>query len=177
MKNSNNELISTNTLNLNENKVPRLSKLIWCMLYENILLFGIIFITALVYGVVLNQKHGLHHRLGLQITIFVVLGIYFVTCWHTTGQTLAMKTWHLQLKDNISQKTQLSLTKAVVRYILGFLVWVMPSIIVSSIVNVPVLDIPLIISNIVLVFILAKLSTHKQFLHDKFLQIKFIDIK
>ena len=147
------------------------------MLYENILLFGIVFITALIYGIIFQQKHALHHRLGLQISIFIVLGIYFVSCWYKTGQTLAMKTWNLQLKDNINQKFHLSLKKSILRYILCFLVWIMPAILVSSIINLPILDIPLILTNIISVFILAKFNSNKQFLHDRFLQIKFIDIK
>ena len=141
------------------------------------ILFGIVFITGLIYGVAVGQKHALHNRLGLQITLFIILGIYFISCWHKTGQTLAMKTWHLQLKDNVTQKTNLSLNKAILRYILCFLVWIMPSILVSSIINVPVLDIPLILSNIIIVFIVAKFNHNKQFLHDKFLGIKFIDVK
>ena len=158
-------------------KIPSISKLVLCMVYELMLLFGIVFITGLIYGIILGQKHALHNRLGLQITVFIVLGIYFVTCWHKTGQTLAMKTWHLQIQDNITGKLKLSLSKSVIRYILCWLVWVMPSILVSYIINIAKFDIPLILLNISIVFVLAKLNPYKQFLHDRFLNICFIDIK
>jgi hypothetical protein len=176
MNNPDNPKLETEEIE-KQDKIPSLTKLVLCMVYELMLLFGIVFITGLIYGIIFQQKHALHDRAGLQISIFTILGIYFITCWHRTGQTLAMKTWHLQLKDEISQSIKLSLAKATIRYILCCMVWVMPAILVSYIVSIPKLDLPLIISNVVLVFLLAKFSPYKQFIHDKFLGIKFIDIK
>ena len=34
---------------------------------------------------------------GLQLFVFLVLGLYFSWFWSHGGQTVAMKTWHIRL--------------------------------------------------------------------------------
>ena len=34
---------------------------------------------------------------GFQFAMFIAVGLYFVLCWRTGGQTLPMKTWKLRL--------------------------------------------------------------------------------
>jgi len=33
----------------------------------------------------------------LQLWLLIVVGAYFVYCWHKSGQTLAMKTWQVRV--------------------------------------------------------------------------------
>ena len=76
---------------------PSLRRRMTSFIYEGVLLFGIVVPVALIYGVVTNQRHALHGRAGLGLTLALVLLLYFGWCWFHTGQTLAMKTWHLKL--------------------------------------------------------------------------------
>lgn len=67
------------------------------MLYESLLVFAIAFFAGLLfYGAASGQLVGsLRHV--FQAYLVVVLGLYFVRCWHQGGQTLPMKTWGLKL--------------------------------------------------------------------------------
>lgn len=69
------------------------------MLYEGILLFGVVFIPAYLFSALLqfkdNQDSPLRHV--FQIYMFAAIGLYFVLCWRRTGQTLPMKTWKFKL--------------------------------------------------------------------------------
>ena len=44
-----------------------------------------------------QQHHALQGQTGLQVFVFVVLAIYFVTFWSRGGQTVAMRAWHVRL--------------------------------------------------------------------------------
>lgn len=70
------------------------------MLYESMLLLGVLALTFLVPYLMLG--------VGFEIAppgwfawlhIFAVLGAYFVWYWRRHGQTLAMQTWRLKLVD------------------------------------------------------------------------------
>jgi uncharacterized RDD family membrane protein YckC len=66
--------------------------------YEAILLFGVAFISAYLFvALARDAQHGLA-RLVFQIYLLAICGAYFVFCWTRSGQTLAMKTWHLRLE-------------------------------------------------------------------------------
>ena len=67
------------------------------MLYEAVLLFGVVMVAGLAYGLATNQRHALQGNTGLQAFLFIVLGVYFAGLWSTSGQTLAMKTWHIRV--------------------------------------------------------------------------------
>jgi uncharacterized RDD family membrane protein YckC len=60
---------------------------------------------------------------GLQATVFVVLGLYFVWCWSQSGQTLPMKTWRMRLVTRDGQAV--SPRRALARYLAAW-VWVLP---------------------------------------------------
>ncbi len=88
------------------------------MLYEAMLLLGVLALTFLVPYLILG--------IGFEIAppgwfawlhIFVVLGAYFVWYWRHQGQTLAMQTWRLQLVDAADGRN-LSLGRCCLRYAL-----------------------------------------------------------
>ncbi|MGZ3237424.1 MAG: RDD family protein, partial [Burkholderiaceae bacterium] len=67
------------------------------MLYEAMLLFGVLFISAWLFSTLLQQRNALYLRHALQYWLFLVVGVYFVWFWTHSGQTLAMKTWRIRL--------------------------------------------------------------------------------
>jgi uncharacterized RDD family membrane protein YckC len=62
---------------------------------------------------------------GLQAFIFIVLGVYFAWFWSRSGQTVAMKAWHLRLVD--AQGRAVGQGRALLRYMLAWL-WFLPAL-------------------------------------------------
>ena len=58
---------------------PGVARRLACFLYEGVLLFGVVMIAGLAYGVITQQRHALAGSTGLQIVLVLVLGAYFVT--------------------------------------------------------------------------------------------------
>ena len=98
---------------------PGLWRRLACFLYEGVLLFGVVMVTGLIYGGMTQQRHALAGQHGLQITLFVVLGAYFVAFWSRGGQTLAMKTWRIRVVDR--QGAPLTPARALLRYLWSWL--------------------------------------------------------
>ena len=95
------------------------------MVYEAMLLFGVLFIATWLFSTLLQQRHALYLRDALQDWLFVVLAIYFCWFWTHGGQTLAMKTWHLRLLDR--DDAPLRWRRALARYALCWL-WFLPGL-------------------------------------------------
>ena len=129
-----------------------------------VLLF-ILFATGLVYAVAVHQTHGLQHRSGLVGSCFVVLGLYFVGLWVRSGQTLAMKTWHLRVVA--ADGRPLAPRRALLRYLLAW-VWVLPPLMVAKALALPSAgaDFGLVAAWIVLYAASARLHPRRQFWHD-----------
>jgi uncharacterized RDD family membrane protein YckC len=88
------------------------------MLYEALLAFTIAFFAGLAfYGAAEAALFG-EARLLFQAYLFLVLGIYFITCWSRGGRTLAMQTWRMRLvrRDGAS----LGVARAALRYALAW---------------------------------------------------------
>lgn len=105
--------------------VPGMRRRMACLVYEALLLFGVVMGAGLVYGVATNQRHALQGTLGLQIAVFLALGGYFVWFWTRHGQTLPMRTWQLRLVT--VQGQPVGRVRAMGRYVLCW-VWVLPAL-------------------------------------------------
>ena len=97
---------------------PSRKRRLACMLYESMLLFGVLFIAGYMFDTLTQSKHALYLRNERQWWLFFVLGVYFVWFWRHGGQTLAMKTWHIRLVNN--KGGQAGWFQLVLRY---FLCW------------------------------------------------------
>ena len=96
---------------------PAFFRLIAIAAYEVLLLLALMAtITFIFVFFVGDATTGAAHFL-LQFTLWVVLGFYFVFCWTKAGQTLAMKTWRVQLIK--SNGTLLDFKLAGLRYVLA----------------------------------------------------------
>ncbi|MDD5250023.1 MAG: RDD family protein [Rhodocyclaceae bacterium] len=68
------------------------------MLYEALLLIGVVFFGFLVPNVVLGVMADMLLPSGvLFVHAVVVVAIYFLWFWRRDGQTLAMRTWKIRL--------------------------------------------------------------------------------
>ena len=70
-----------------------------CMMYEAVLLFGVVFLAGYLMDTLTQSKNALELRAARQAWLFVAIGAYFVLCWRRRGQTLPMKTWNIRLVD------------------------------------------------------------------------------
>jgi uncharacterized RDD family membrane protein YckC len=102
-----------------------LARRLACFLYEGVLLFGVVMVIGLAYGITTGQRHALMGTLGLQFALFVALGAYFVYFWAWHGQTLAMKTWRIALVA--AGGGRVGIGRAVARYLLAWL-WFVPAL-------------------------------------------------
>lgn len=102
---------------------PKLRRRLAAFMYEGVLLFGLTWIVAIVYGIATNQRHALHGRPGLMAAEFLAISLYFIWFWTHGGQTLAMKTWHVRLVSE--QGLPVTLMQAMQRSLMAWL-WLVP---------------------------------------------------
>jgi uncharacterized RDD family membrane protein YckC len=153
---------------------PSLRRRMACWLYEGVLMFGVVWIAAYLFGTLSQTRNAMDNRLGLQIFLFIVFGIYFVWFWHK-GQTLAMKTWHLRVvgKDGgaISQK------RALARYALSWL-WFLPPLAAVAPFKLSGGEITVILIGWVIFYaLLSRFHPEKQFVHDALAGTRLISHK
>ena len=106
-------------------KVPGFARRLASMVYEGLLLFGVVMVAGYLYSSLTQQRHALIGTLGLQIFLFIIIGIYFTWFWAHGRQTVAMKTWHLRVMGRDGQP--LSQARAMARYVASWL-WFLPAL-------------------------------------------------
>ncbi len=151
---------------------PSLTRRMACWVYEGMLLFGVMVSSGLVYFVAAYWLTGLapgdmliHPQLkwGLQASSFLVLGLYFIWMWRR-GQTLAMKTWRIQIVDTKGGKIQRH--TALKRYLASWL-WFIPPLAASFFLGLSAAGIGLLSLAWVVVWgLLSKFHPQNQFWHD-----------
>lgn len=92
-----------------------------CMMYEGVLLFGVVFLSGYLFDTLTQSKHALTLRHARQFVLFIAIGIYFFLCWKRSGQTLPMKAWDMRLVRADGQSPRSS--QLLFRYVL---MWVLP---------------------------------------------------
>jgi uncharacterized RDD family membrane protein YckC len=98
---------------------PGLLRRLACMLYEALLLVGVLALTFMLPHLAIGM--GLKAVMPgwfLALHVFVVLGAYFLWYWHHGGQTLAMQTWRIRLTTTSGDKP--SLARLALRYLLAW---------------------------------------------------------
>jgi uncharacterized RDD family membrane protein YckC len=144
---------------------PLLKRRLASMIYEGMLLFGVLFISGWIFSTLLQQRHALYLRNALQIWLFFVVGVYFIWCWTHGGQTLPMKTWRMRVVD--AQGAQLKPLRALVRYLLCWL-WFLPGLACASMLEAKgwmLMLLPTV--NFLIWASTALLDKDGQFLHDR----------
>ena len=136
-----------------------------CWLYEGVLLFGVVTIAGYLFSSLTQQRHALAGRHGLQAFIFVVLGIYFTWFWSKSGQTVAMKAWHIRLVD--ASGAPPSQGRAFARYLLSWM-WFLPALATLELAGVRdgTAITAVVAVGVGTYALLARLHPDRQFLHD-----------
>lgn len=148
-----------------------------CMMYESVLLFGVIFTASYLFDTLTQSRSGLDLRYGRQLVLFLALGVYFILSWRRLGQTLPMKTWNIRLVDIYGRIPALHML--VLRYML---IWPLPLLgallikQLSTYTGYASTDL-LIVFTPFLNFIWTWFDTDQQFLHDRLSKTRLIDAR
>jgi uncharacterized RDD family membrane protein YckC len=135
------------------------------MVYEAVLLFGVIFAAGLLFDVSTQNLNPDVMRHWRQLYLFVVLGAYFTYFWGHGGQTLPMQTWHIRVVNNHSRP--ITFRQASLRYCLSWM-WFLPALVLSYAFDIqhwPSMILFLI--GMILWALTSRFDKDGQFLHDK----------
>ncbi len=155
---------------------PGFSRRLACLVYEGMLLFGVVVMAGYLYGALTQQRHALQGQIGLQAFVFLVLGIYFTWFWSAGRQTLAMKTWHIRLVD--SQGRALSQPRAAARYLLSWL-WFLPALAGAGLAgHTDGGRVSLwLVAGMVAQVCVARFLPQRQYLHDRLAGTRLVDAR
>lgn len=153
---------------------PPLWRRLACMVYESVILFGVVMVSGYLYSSLTQQRHALQGSAGLQAFMFVVLGVYFVGFWSRHGQTLPMKTWHLRLVRRDGEPVPQWL--ALLRYVLAWL-WFVPALASAHYGGVRggFALTAVLLAGMAGYMLIARLRDDRQFLHDVACGTRVID--
>lgn len=91
------------------------------LLYDGLLLFGVLFVASLVFEFITGYRGNEPLRIWFQLYCLVIVGAYFIWFWARHGQTLAMRAWHVRLSD--ANGAKLAWHRAGWRFLLALLGW------------------------------------------------------
>lgn len=138
------------------------------MLYECVLLFGVLFVSVYLYETLLQafkKNDPTLYEQAQSCWAFLVLGAYFIWCWLKGGQTLPMKTWHIRVVTK--EGDPLTPWRALGRYLACWLMFIPGSAIWYFFIPTKEMAILLPGLNFIIWMILARFDPERQFLHDK----------
>jgi uncharacterized RDD family membrane protein YckC len=155
---------------------PPISRRLAAWVYEGVLLFGVIMLAGLVYGVATQQRHALKGAFGLQVFLFAALGLYFIFFWSRHGQTLPMKTWHIRLLKVHGEAVEP--WRATLRYGLAWL-WFLPALatVWASGLRSGGAITAILLAGVVAYAALARLRPDRQFWHDAVCGTRLVDVR
>nr|WP_268793435.1 RDD family protein [Noviherbaspirillum sp. Root189] len=144
------------------------------MLYESMLLFGVVFVSEWLFSTMLEQRHALYLRNISQVWLFLVIGVYFVWFWTHGGQTLAMKTWRIKLVT--ADGNAIGFKRAVGRHLLAWM-WILPGFAAAWATGAKGWMLILIpAANVLLWTLTVLLDPNRQFLHDRIAGTRVIGV-
>ncbi|WP_310462101.1 RDD family protein [Sphaerotilus sp.] len=152
---------------------PGLRRRVAAMLYEGVVLFGVLMIAGLLFSTLTDQRHALQGRVELQAFLFGMLGLYFAWFWIHSGQTVAMKTWHIRVVRRDGHP--LGWMNALARYTLSWL-WFLPALGVAAALKLHTSGeyALALLAGVVAYAALTRLLPDQQFLHDRLCQTRLV---
>lgn len=143
---------------------PSVWRRLAAFVYEGVLLFGVLMISAYLYSSLTQQRHALEGRHGLMAFLFVILAVYFTWFWSNGGQTVAMKAWHIRLVDVHGRPV--TQARAFLRYLAAWM-WLMPALITAGLSGLhDSRAFGLLLAGVAGYAALARMRPDRQFWHD-----------
>jgi uncharacterized RDD family membrane protein YckC len=146
------------------------------MMYEAVLLFGVVFLAGYLFDTLTQSRNALMLRHVRQLWLFLALGVYFILCWRRTGQTLPMKTWHIRLVDQAGNTPTVS--RLALRYVLAWLLPLLAAMAVWAIASASHWPATLmfIVAAPFAIFVGSWIDRDGQFLHDRWAGTRLIAV-
>lgn len=155
-------------------RAPALRRRLTCLIYEGVLLFGIVFIAGYLFSTLTQQRNGLTHHLWLMGWLGIVVGVYFVWFWTHGGQTLPMKTWRFRMLDASLQPVRVP--RAIARYVLAWLWW-FPPLALHPLLGLTVPATLALLAGWIAIWSAATMfDVDRQFLHDRLAGTRIVPI-
>lgn len=155
--------------------VPTVRRRLAALMYEAVLLFGVVFLAGYLFSTLTQQRNGLVHHNWMAAWIGLVVGAYFVWFWTHGGQTLPMKTWRLRVVRT-ADGLGLSVPRAVLRYLLAWL-WFLPPLAVHPLLGLKVPQTLVLAAGWFVVYaFVGRFGASRQFLHDRIAGTKIIAV-
>ena len=144
---------------------PTVRRRLAALLYEAVILFGVVFVAGYLFSTLTQQRNGLVHHNLLAAWIGLVVGAYFVWFWTHGGQTLPMKTWRLRVVS--ASGGPVSIGRAIGRYVLAWM-WFLPPLALHPLLGLRVPQ-TLVLAGVWFVVWAAsgRFDPTRQFLHDR----------
>jgi uncharacterized RDD family membrane protein YckC len=121
------------------------------------------FAADYLFSTLTQTRNAMDNRHEQQAFLFLVFGIYFVWFW-AHGQTLAMKTWNIQVTD--LQGRHISQRRALLRYTFSW-IWFLPPLAASWLLGVDVKEALVLAAGWIAVWAtLSRFHPRQQFWHD-----------
>lgn len=153
---------------------PTIKRRLTTMMYEGVLLFGVLAIADLIFALIFQQRHAMHMRDEGQYWLFFVIGAYFIWFWIHSGQTLPMKTWRMRLVT--LDGNAVTFKRALARYFLAWL-WFVPGLAIAWALDAKAwTSLAIVFANVVAWALTARIHPSRQFLHDRIAGTKVIEI-
>lgn len=97
---------------------PSLMRRLFSLLYEGLVLFGVLFVAVLFFMLV-RDPHAAGAKHFFQLYLLLVLLWYFTWFWTHGGQTVAMRAWRFRVER--VDGNPLRFPQACLRFFLGWL--------------------------------------------------------
>lgn len=156
---------------------PTLKRRLAAFVYEGVLLFGVLMIAGIAFSASTGLRNpAAQGTLGLQVFLFLILGLYFGWFWSHGGQTVAMKAWHIRLTD--TQGESVSMRRALVRYVLSWL-WFAPALLTAHLSGLKGGGslFGIVATGVLAYAALSRLSPERQFWHDVACGTRLVDVR
>jgi uncharacterized RDD family membrane protein YckC len=147
------------------------------MIYEAVLLFGVVFIVSYTLLALFQWTYPLPPgpRTVLQAVLFLAIGGYFVWCWSRSGQTLALKTWNLKVLDERSVPP--SAGRSVARYVLAWHLWLPGLVWVALFQSHGLADLGALAAGFVTLLLPALADPQRRLLHDRWTRTRVVRLR
>jgi uncharacterized RDD family membrane protein YckC len=137
------------------------------MIYEALLLFGVIFAVSYVVLASMRWSYPLPTipRTIVQAILFVTIGAYFVACWTRSGQTLALKAWRLKIVAASGRPP--GIARAALRYLLAWHLW-LPGLAIAALLRLQMGQALTVVAiSFALLMLPALADRDRRLLHDR----------
>ena len=144
------------------------------MVYESLLALAVLFLPFLLFELYMKKNHTTLKEHMRQCLAFLVMGAYFIHQWSREGQTLAMKTWRLQVV--LPGHAHVPLRVAAYRYVQARM-WLLPALLLAHLFDLQHSAALAAIGVGILAWSATALFTgNGQFLHDKLLGTQIVQL-